>query len=129
MNKLQKKLNDRLQKDYNNCIDNLKSLNKDDLIKYCYDIAIIINFYEAINFYLEALNYDLKTREFPIKNSLINVIINYKNNILTYFLNCWKYYRHPEEYSFWYDYNSVIEIVNDCTKELKKELTYERKNI
>ena len=120
MNKTQQLLKNRLDKDYNEYIELLNKADKKTLINKSYEIATILNFNEALNYFFDELQLNKNNKEFPIKNNLIKSLLDYEYNILLFFLYSWRDYTHPEEYSFWYDYYVVIDIITNAIKVFKK---------
>ncbi len=110
------KLKEKLKKDYIECLNDWQKQSKKRIINQAYSIATVNNFYDALLYFIE--EYD---DEFPIEKDLLEILLNYKDNMLFYFEKQWLNYNHPEYLQFWYDYSDVIDIIKNSIEQLKGE--------
>lgn len=125
---LLKKLSIKIEKDMEEIDTKLLALDKEQIISDSYRIATLQSFYDAFDYYIDdCISCDEECEdeyEFVLDENEINKLLNINSNVIEFLTDQWFGFSHPERYAFWYDYSSVIEVVQDILKytEIKQTL-------
>lgn len=125
---LLKRLSRRIEKDMEEIDTKLLALDKEHIISSSYRIATLQSFYDAFDYYIdEGISSDGEYEdeyEFVLDENEINKLLNINSNVIEFLTDQWFGFSRPERYGFWYDYSSVIEVVQDILKytEIKQTL-------
>ena len=106
-------LKEKVEKDYQEIVEQLSNLDAKTLINLSYAIAVRQNFYDfIINYINDSQEY---CEDIDFSDECMNKIINYKGNIIVFFYDSFMNFNHPERVDFWYG-TDMVQIIEDCVK-------------
>lgn len=99
------KLNQRVQRDYEEYVADLKKYDVDKIINKSYPTSVGQNFADAIESYIDSYNEDDTLGAFYLLDETVDKIINSPFNVIYYWIDNHKNIRHSERYNEdnWYD--------------------------